>query len=280
MGDVLTVDAATGEIISPLSADEREAKIRADYSELTGTAQRSFELICQIGGNLISLKEHAGHGNWADYLAAAHEAGRLPFKTQQQAHKYMRIWQRQDELLNHNRDCDLSVNQLYALCSDNPETRAQILTGEIEWYTPSVYIEAARKVMGGIDLDPASSDYAQEKVQADRYYTIEDNGLELPWEGRIWLNPPYKAVLVKAFVDKLLESPIDQAILLTNNATDTGWWHEAAGAATAICFHRGRIQFYRDGEEGKAPTHGQTIMYFGTERDRFIKEFITFGMIR
>lgn len=279
MSEVVLVDNATGEILSEVrSVDEREASIRSDYSDLSGAARQTFELICHIGGNLAALKADAGHGKWADYLAEAYEAERLPFK-ERQAQKYLRIFEKR-ERLNPHLSADLTVNELDALCSDRQQTRAKVLTGEIEWYTPQVYIDAARRVMGGIDLDPASSEFAQEKVQADRYYTMDDDGLALPWEGRIWLNPPYKAALIKAFVDKLLESPIDQAILLTNNATDTGWWHEAAGAATAICFHRGRIQFYRDGDDSKSPTHGQTIFYFGTERDRFIEEFVTFGLIR
>ena len=51
-----------------------------------------------------------------------------------------------------------------------------------EWYTPSRYIESARRVMGSIDLDPASCEKANRTVKAGTYYTVEDNGLlyEIP----------------------------------------------------------------------------------------------------
>jgi hypothetical protein len=50
-------------------------------------------------------------------------------------------------------------------------------TGKFERYTPAEYIEAARKVLGGIDLDPATSPQAQRVVQATRYFTEKDDGL-------------------------------------------------------------------------------------------------------
>ena len=37
-------------------------------------------------------------------------------------------------------------------------------TGKEAWYTPPEYIDAVVEVMGGIDLDPASSDRAQQVV--------------------------------------------------------------------------------------------------------------------
>jgi len=163
-------------------------------------------------------------------------------------------------------------------------TRAQILTGEMEWYTPGEYIHAVRYVLGGIELDPASCEFAQKVIKSHKYYTKEDDGLTQKWAGSVFLNPPFKYPLVERFVDKLLASldsgDVPSAILLTNNATDTAWWHKAAFEANNICFTKGRISFYQHGGRKTSPTHGQTFFYYGNEPLDFIDAFSKIGMIR
>lgn len=164
-------------------------------------------------------------------------------------------------------------------------TRHISLTGEVEWYTPREYLDAAVEVMGAIELDPASSDRAQEHVKAEDYFTREEDGLAQRWHGRVFLNPPYKMPDVKQFVFKLVESfqegHIKEGILLTNSATDTEWFHTAMNAATALCFTRGRISFLEASEdelaERKTPTHGQSFFYFGSDRRRFRRVFRQYG---
>jgi phage N-6-adenine-methyltransferase len=145
-------------------------------------------------------------------------------------------------------------------------------TGENEWYTPAEYVDMARDVMGSIDLDPASSDDANETVCAARIYTEKDDGLKQQWEGNVWLNPPYSRDLMPAFVAKLCASyesgAVKEAILVSHNNTDTQWFQMLAQACSAMCFPAKRIRFYR-GEDVAAPVNGQTFFYLGPNREKF-----------
>jgi phage N-6-adenine-methyltransferase len=157
-------------------------------------------------------------------------------------------------------------------------------TGEYEWYTPAKYIEMAREVLGGIDLDPASSRIAQKTVGAKKYFTKEDDGLTKKWVGTVWLNPPYAQPWIIQFVEKLLAElsadRVEAAILLTHNYTDTAWWHKAAERASAVCFVRGRIQFVApDGNTPPGPTQGQCFFYYGDDIKAFKAKFTEIGLV-
>jgi len=134
-------------------------------------------------------------------------------------------------------------------------------------------------VMGSIDLDPASNDHAQETVQADTYYTINNCGLDKEWNGNIWMNPPYSAKEIKLFVDKLFSSIFNQAIVLTNNSADTAWFVELASRCAFMCFTSGRIKFHNKEGEQSSPTNGQTFFYFGNNTKSFVDEFTQYGLI-
>jgi phage N-6-adenine-methyltransferase len=156
-------------------------------------------------------------------------------------------------------------------------------TGENEWFTPPQYLTLAREVMGDFDLDPASSIEAQEIVQAKEFFTKKINGLEQEWHGRVWLNPPYAQPLIGEFVSKLCAEfeteHVSEAIMLTHNYTDTAWFHEAALVCNAICFTRGRVQFYKANGEVAAPTQGQAFFYFGPRGTKFAEIFVAHGFI-
>lgn len=155
-------------------------------------------------------------------------------------------------------------------------------SGENEWYTPPDYIEAARRVMGDIDLDPASSDIANVIVKAHQHYTKENDGLSKEWHGRIWMNPPYAPELIKLFVSKYYKSiedgTVTEGIVLVNNATETQWFYQLVECSSAVVFTKGRVRFLDpEGNPRGAPLQGQAILYYGENMTKFLGEFIVFG---
>jgi phage N-6-adenine-methyltransferase len=155
--------------------------------------------------------------------------------------------------------------------------------GGNEWYTPPECIAAAVEVLGGIDLDPASSAAANEVVGAERYYTAAQDGLTRDWAGRVWMNPPYGQPLVDRFCARLAREfaggAVEEAIALVNNATETAWFQALAAAASAICFPRGRIRFRHPDRPSHSPLQGQAVVYLGPRPGAFCAVFRRFGLV-
>ena len=155
-------------------------------------------------------------------------------------------------------------------------------SGEYEWYTPAVFIEAARAVLGGFDLDPASSEVANRIVKADRIFTAGDDGLAQEWPiGSIWMNPPYSQPLMGQFADKFAAEIRrgSTGIVLVNNATETAWFQTIAAECSAICFPKSRIKFLDPQGNPGAPLQGQAIIYCGPDVASFAEAFAPFGLV-
>jgi hypothetical protein len=155
----------------------------------------------------------------------------------------------------------------------------------VEWWTPRKYIDLAVAVMGGIDLDPASCQGANDLIGATEFY--DAGGENKPWHGRVWLNPPY-GKQTKLFVNKLIFEHrigrVSEAVLLLNVITlDRGWFRPLW--QFPMCFHYGRVKFTSpDVLSGKiksvsTPPTGSVFVYLGENREQFAAIFEAVGAV-
>lgn len=155
-----------------------------------------------------------------------------------------------------------------------------------EWYTPARYVDAAREVLGEIDLDPASSAEANATVRARRFFALSDDGLKRSWSGKVFLNPPYglsdegrsnQGIWCGALIERHRSKSVKEAVLLVNAATDSSWFQ--ALWDFPLCFVAHRIQFRGPEGKGSQPTHGNVFAYFGRRVESFAQRFAEFGRI-
>lgn len=132
---------------------------------------------------------------------------------------------------------------------------------KVEWLTPPDII----KSLGKFDLDPCSP-IIRPWPTAKKHYTVEDDGLFLPWEGRVWLNPPYG----KQEPEWLRKMAIHgKGISFVFAKTDTNMWHNYVfPVAVSLFFIKQRVFFHNvDGTIGQEGSEKPSVLISYSEYD-------------
>lgn len=176
----------------------------------------------------------------------------------------------------------------------------------VEWGSPLNIINLARLTMGSIDLDPASSLVANERVKATNIFTLKDKGLNQKWYGNVWMNHPFgnrelkcKAKCVKKkcndrgycidydipgnsdWINKLVQSyllgDINQACCITFAATSEHWFKPLKAYPLVMIDKRTNFIDLHTGKEIKGVTKGCVVTYLGNNIISFYENFKTIG---
>lgn len=136
------------------------------------------------------------------------------------------------------------------------------------WLTPRVIVDS----LGPFDLDPCAAPDPRPWPTAHRHYVEAENGLSLPWRGRVWMNPPY-GEHVGLWLDRLAQHR--NGIALVFARTDTEWFHNAIVTCSGLFFPRKRITFhYPDGTPAKGNAGAPSVfLSYGKANAKILQGF-------
>lgn len=137
-----------------------------------------------------------------------------------------------------------------------------------EWYTPpSIFVALGETY----DLDPCSPG-PDHWVPALKVYTKEDDGLAKPWNGFVFMNPPFGGRNGHVpWLKKFLHH--GNGIAIVRAYTSAAWFHDwVVPHVNTLVFPRGKTQFIRqDGSVGKSPGHGIALLGLGKRAETALR---------
>jgi len=112
-------------------------------------------------------------------------------------------------------------------------------------------------------LDPCCT---KETAKCATFFTEEDNGLEMNWQGhRVFMNPPYGRSawrwIEKAYKEGIKHDTV--VVCLLPARTDTKWFHSYCMKAQSIKFVKGRLKFGT--ATASAPFPSMIVVFNGRE---------------
>lgn len=127
------------------------------------------------------------------------------------------------------------------------------------WATPQDFFDALDAEFH-FTLDACA---VKENAKCEAYYTPEQDGLEQPWTGRVWCNPPYGRN-VGQWVKKAHDTASGGGfvVMLLPARTDTRWFHDYIYGKTEVRFIKGRLKF---GSCQNAAPFPSMVVIFGGE---------------
>lgn len=110
------------------------------------------------------------------------------------------------------------------------------------WATPPELIHKLELEFGTFDLDPCCY---RGTAKAVKFYTPKEDGLSQPWNGRVFLNPPYSkpAPWLKKALEETTLGNAQIVVALLPVRTDTRWFHQLVKDKAEIRFICGRVRF-------------------------------------
>ena len=128
------------------------------------------------------------------------------------------------------------------------------------WLTPPHVIESIGG-WGSFDLDPCAAPRPQPWATARHMHTLADgDGLQIGWEGRVWLNPPYSSRGVDAWLARMSEHGRGTVLIFARTETEAFDRYVWRGAS-ALLFLVGRLHFhYPDGRRARANSGAPSVL--------------------